>query len=147
MKYAIVPVNINQIKEYHKDCLWVLTPNKLLNSLGFNPVEMENLRNKVVAKDKVALKVYAELENYRGWWESEMESLLVLQHKHPWLKDYDNNKKFDFNIIGALLKQSRDRGILNHYIDTKTAQSMISSKRSNDLELPKNISGLNDEII
>lgn len=126
--------------------LLVATPNWLLTELGFDGRVMESLRQAVNENNKNALLLFHNLEKYRGYWESEMEKLLILQYKHPLLKGY--KQRFDFNQVRLLLQESRNKGILNHYIDISIVKRLISARKPNMQVLEhKNTSGVDDELI
>lgn len=93
----------------------VLTPAFVLRNAGFDAELMEQLRNGVDLKRQKEMKLFRALEAYRGWWEWNMEQLLLQQYKHPLLASYPKYSKYDFGLVHRLLMTSRKYGILNFY--------------------------------
>ena len=124
----------------------VMTPNRLLADLGLGPREMEELRGAVLDENEVAVCVWRNLERYRAYWEAEVESVLILQYQHPLLAKCPRN--YDFNQLRYLLWQSRQKGVLNHFVDVKALKAMLPSRPIAVAAVEcKNESGLDNELI
>lgn len=129
-----------------QNSLLVMTPNRLLADLGMGPQEMEALRIAVMDDNKAAVSILKNLERYRAYWEAEMEQLLIQQYDHPLLQHY--RQRYDFNQVRLLLWQSRQKGILNHFVNLSEIKAMLPKKAIPVVAIEhRNESGIDDESI
>lgn len=142
---------LNVIKEktqalLGENSILVMTPSRLLVDLGLGPREIEELRGAVLDENVVAVSVWRNLERYRAYWEAEVEKVLILQYQHPLLARSKRN--YDFNQLRYLLDMSKQKGILNHFVDVKALKAMLPTRSIPVAAIEcKNESGLDNELI